>query len=344
MARPIHKGIAYFPLDCHPNDKLRYIEAKHGLEGYAIVIKLWTKVYASEGYYSHWDERTKFLFSRENGIDPDLCERVLNTCLEESLFDPEILQKYGVLTSVGIQKRYFKIVKEAKRKSIQIWGKIYLLGSDSGVTQEETRVNTGLTQEETRVNSGVTPVESTQSKVKKSKVNKSKEKGTKKESAPSKNNDENFDKENESELSESPSGSEEEKEKSSAKKEKEVSTKTEPISEEVLKLCQERFEWESPIYVWESNDDEYLAELLGKLQHGFGANAPPDDKQLTDAFQTLLEKMPKYWKEKKFTIKLINWNYNEIVNEIIRNKPKTKKRGAFANDSEREDWIKNFGK
>lgn len=50
MARPNKAGLEYFSLDCGMDDKVELIEAKYGLIGFAVIIKLWQKIY-SEGYY-----------------------------------------------------------------------------------------------------------------------------------------------------------------------------------------------------------------------------------------------------------------------------------------------------
>ena len=64
MARPIKKGLSYFSLDCDTDSKIEYIEAIHGLEGFAVVIKLWQRIYKEEGYYLTWNKKSKLLFCR----------------------------------------------------------------------------------------------------------------------------------------------------------------------------------------------------------------------------------------------------------------------------------------
>ena len=120
MARPRKKSIDYFPLDCILNDSVKYIEAKHGLTGFAVLVKLWSKIYASEGYYCNWNNKVKFLFCKEHNIDVQLIDEILVTCFSEEILNLDIFQKSAVLTSEGIQKRYFKIIKESRRTNIEI--------------------------------------------------------------------------------------------------------------------------------------------------------------------------------------------------------------------------------
>ena len=57
MARPVKSGLNYFPMDVDMDDKVELIEAKHGITGFGILIKLYQKIY-KEGYYINWKEET----------------------------------------------------------------------------------------------------------------------------------------------------------------------------------------------------------------------------------------------------------------------------------------------
>ena len=52
MGRHQKKGLDYFPLDVHMDNSVALLEVDHGLEGFAILIKLYQKIYA-DGYYIH---------------------------------------------------------------------------------------------------------------------------------------------------------------------------------------------------------------------------------------------------------------------------------------------------
>lgn len=158
MARPIKKGLEYFPLDVLLEDNVELLEAEYGLIGYAILIKLWQKIYAN-GYYIEWEDDHALLFSRKINTVLTTVNDVVNACFKRNLFNEDMYKKHKILTSAGIQKRYSKVCSDARRKNISIY-EGYLL------------INTTLTvvnAEGTPVN----PVASTQSKVNKSKVNKS---------------------------------------------------------------------------------------------------------------------------------------------------------------------------
>lgn len=109
-------GISYVPLDCHfDDDKIPMIEAEFGLEGFAIVVKLFQKIYGGLGYYCEWNERVALLFARQIGAGGNVVREVVAASIREGIFNGEILKKYGVLTSRGIQKRFMNVAKRRKQ-------------------------------------------------------------------------------------------------------------------------------------------------------------------------------------------------------------------------------------
>jgi len=112
MARPQKEGLDYFPLDVDMfsdnDDKTSFLEAKYGLEGIGIIIKLLQRVYGGKGYYKQWGEREVLLFSKQISVDMRKINELISDCINENFFSQEMFEKYGILTSSGIQKRYFK--------------------------------------------------------------------------------------------------------------------------------------------------------------------------------------------------------------------------------------------
>ena len=47
-------GISFFPLDVHMDDGIALIEAEFGLTGFAVIVKLYQKIYGGLGYYCEW--------------------------------------------------------------------------------------------------------------------------------------------------------------------------------------------------------------------------------------------------------------------------------------------------
>lgn len=125
MARPAKQGLDYFPLDVHIDDKLRFIKAKFGWEGYGIIIGLFQHIYG-QGYWCSWSGDDDFLYAEENRIDRALLIKIVNEALKRALFSQELYEKHQILTSCGIQKRYAEIVK--RRKVIDIVSEYVLIG------------------------------------------------------------------------------------------------------------------------------------------------------------------------------------------------------------------------
>ena len=172
MPRPQKAGVEYFPLDVENDDKLDLIEAEFGLTGFAVIVKLYQRIYKL-GYYCEWNDEVALLFGKRLGTGGKAVSEIVSAAIRRSLFDEEIYKKYGVLTSRGIQKRYFEIV--ARRRNVEVEQRYLLVSRDLipvnvNIMYAETPVNVNTMQAETPENA----YRSTQSKVKESKVKESK--------------------------------------------------------------------------------------------------------------------------------------------------------------------------
>lgn len=169
MARPVKVGLDYFPLDVVMNNRMGLIEAEFGLNGFAVVVKLFQEIYGKEGYYCEWTNEVALLFAKKNGVGYNVVSEIVNCAVKRGIFNKEMLQKYSILTSLGIQSRYI----EAKRGKISLIKSEYLLFNvpQTQISETETRVN----ETKTPVNVETIP----QRKEKESKVNENKEKKNK---------------------------------------------------------------------------------------------------------------------------------------------------------------------
>ena len=70
MARPISKGISYFPLDVDfmQNLKIRKVIQACGPNSIAIIMLLLGNIYGDEGYFMRWDEDVCFLITEALGV------------------------------------------------------------------------------------------------------------------------------------------------------------------------------------------------------------------------------------------------------------------------------------
>lgn len=113
MSRPIKQGLDYFPMDIDTDDKVELIEAKHGIAGFGVLVKLFQKIY-KEGYYIKWSDETQLLFSKRINVDINSINVIINDCFQYNIFNKKLYDQHHILTSSGIQKRYFNATNRRK--------------------------------------------------------------------------------------------------------------------------------------------------------------------------------------------------------------------------------------
>lgn len=126
-------GLDYFELNCQLEEKIRLIQAEFGLKGFAIVVKLYQKIYGEFGYYCEWSEDSLLLFMAENGVsssDANFIKEVVSACIRRNIFSEKLFKDFGILTSCGVQKRYMKATSRREKVSMK---KEYLLLSDDKI-------------------------------------------------------------------------------------------------------------------------------------------------------------------------------------------------------------------
>ena len=191
MARPIKQGLEYFTVDTGWDRKMKLVRAKYKAEGIGIIILLWQWIY-NEGYFTKWDGETKLIFASDNHIDESMLDEIVLFAIEKEIFSKELYEKYRVLTSKGIQKRYLSSC--LKRTEIRFyknlllidpilpdWSKAKLIISKNEIFPVS---ETSTREPKTANKESKTPIKdskSTQSKVKESKVKESKFKKKKKD-------------------------------------------------------------------------------------------------------------------------------------------------------------------
>lgn len=158
MARPTKAGLDYFELDCQLDDKVELIEAEYGLKGFAIVVKLYQSIYSGFGYYCEWTPDISILWARRLGVSHsvgsgnlglahktsslpgfpnNLINNVVAASIKRNIFSEELFNKYGILTSSGIQKRYLNATSRREKVELK---KEYLLLS-VGKNQKNVVIN-----------------------------------------------------------------------------------------------------------------------------------------------------------------------------------------------------------
>ena len=114
-----NSGIPYFPLECQLDEKFELIEAEFGLAGFAIVVKLFQRIYGGRGYYCEWTNEVALLFGKRCGLGGSAVSEIVSASIKRGIFDKDIYDKYGVLTSRRIQEQYFEAVSRRKIVSVK---------------------------------------------------------------------------------------------------------------------------------------------------------------------------------------------------------------------------------
>lgn len=175
MPRPAKKGLSYFPkdVDFYNDYKIMDLLERHGPLGVAIYEVILTEVYRSGYYLAEPIDRVSANVARIIGskwVQKRLVSQVILDCGDIGLFETTLL-KHGVITSVGIQRRYAAVTARNKVHKDQYWlidddGQPLLNAPKNPISATETYISAT----ETQVNESVIPQK--ESKENKTKLNK----------------------------------------------------------------------------------------------------------------------------------------------------------------------------
>ena len=115
----IYDGINYFPVGVNfmEENAMEVIEAKYGIKGPAIVLKLLCKIY-KEGYFIRWDEEQCLIFANKEGREVQVAEvqGIIEILFIKGIMDKNSYLENGILTSESIQKVWMEATKRRKRE------------------------------------------------------------------------------------------------------------------------------------------------------------------------------------------------------------------------------------
>ncbi|MCS2690874.1 DUF4373 domain-containing protein [Bacteroides sp.] len=188
-----YDGINYFPIGVNfmEENAMEVIEAKYGIEGPAIVLKLLCKIY-KEGYFIRWDEEQCLIFANKAGreVQTEEVKGIIKILFIKGILDENSYQENGILTSESIQKVWLEATKRRKRELSELPYLIVKTEKENGKpdassTPRETQQPELFKEEKTPVNpknavhhvavDAKNACNSGQSKVKESKGEESKE-------------------------------------------------------------------------------------------------------------------------------------------------------------------------
>ena len=119
MSRPFKDGADYFPKDCgfYRDDKIKILRCEFGAKGMYLLDYLLCELYEKNGYFMEWDKRKCYLVSEGAGCgcSPNFIEEFIDGCIRESIFNQEVFDMFGVLTSYGIQRRFVRMLNSRKK-------------------------------------------------------------------------------------------------------------------------------------------------------------------------------------------------------------------------------------
>ena len=136
-----YDGINYFPVGVNfmEENAMEVIEAKYGIKGAAIVLKLLCKIY-KEGYFIRWDEEQCLIFANKAGREVQVAEvqGIIEILFIKGILDRNSYLENEILTSANIQKVWMEATKRRKR---DLKALPYLLVKD--LTQQEDEAPEG---------------------------------------------------------------------------------------------------------------------------------------------------------------------------------------------------------
>jgi hypothetical protein len=141
MARPKKIGLDYFPFDVDffEDEKIVCIAGEFGIKGEITAVKLLCAVYRN-GYFIEWNDKMKMKMLRSlPGVSTELFDQILNRLVRWGFFDKNLFDSVRVLTSHGIQKRFFEAAK--RRKTDEKLPYLLIDADDNGVNVCNNRVN-----------------------------------------------------------------------------------------------------------------------------------------------------------------------------------------------------------
>lgn len=125
MARQHKQGLDYFPLDIDffDDDKIQLVSAEFGIKSEAVIIRLMALIYKN-GYWYRWGNDECLLLAKRVGESGAFVGEVVMGLVRRSFFNEGVFNSFQVLTSRGIQRRYFEAV--IRRKEVDVWENITL--------------------------------------------------------------------------------------------------------------------------------------------------------------------------------------------------------------------------
>lgn len=170
MAGRPKQGIDYsgWSVDIFDGDKKidKLLDAK-GWKGFGIYFFLCQRAYKTNGYFYEWgyDDCATTARKMGGGINSGTVKETVDYCLQVDLFNKGLFDRWGVLTSRGIQRRFWSVLSERRNKTV--YDEYWLLKPEECKGLVKVSLNPDLQP----TNSDLQPANEYSQPIKKSKVN-----------------------------------------------------------------------------------------------------------------------------------------------------------------------------
>ena len=125
------KDYSGWSVDIFDGDKKidKLLDAK-GWKGFGIYFFLCQRAYKVNGYFYEWgyDDCATTARKMGGGISSGTVKETVDYCLQVDLFDKRLFDEWGVLTSRGIQRRFWTVLSERRNKTV--YSEYWLLKSE----------------------------------------------------------------------------------------------------------------------------------------------------------------------------------------------------------------------
>lgn len=113
MARPLKKGLSYFPLDTDflSDRKIQRLSQKYGCKGICTYLATLCEIYGGNGYYVNYDTDFCFDIGFTLHLGEDEVRDVIEYCVQVRLFDCGLFESRHILSSGAVQRRYREVYR-----------------------------------------------------------------------------------------------------------------------------------------------------------------------------------------------------------------------------------------
>ncbi len=128
MARPLKRGLDYFPLnvDFFDQEEIFCLGAELGPKAEFVALRLLSAIYRN-GYYLEWNAMSRGALARKMELTGEFLDRVVSRLVELGFFDAGLFASDSVLTSKQIQEVFFEVTKRRRINKPQEFPYLLLL-------------------------------------------------------------------------------------------------------------------------------------------------------------------------------------------------------------------------